>query len=145
MNFLSNRCRSDHFPVHFLVVANTTRKLVLLSSFIICFASDRAQGDEQYVPDRISFKRDVRPIFSDHCFACHGPDANRREADLRLDTQQGSMSAIQAGDASKSELMLRIFSHDDEVRMPPPMSNKKLSTEQVVSMFYVDVLWGQMF
>ncbi len=122
MNLLANRCRNDQFPVHLLV---------LIFSSLVFFASNWAHSDEQYVADRISFKRDVRPIFSDHCFACHGPDANRREADLRLDTQEGVMSAIQIGDATKSELMRRILSHEDEVRMPPPKFNKKLSTEQI--------------
>lgn len=122
MNRLANSCRNDLSPIRFLLC---------FSSFLACFAPNWAHGDDSYVPDRVSFKRDVRPIFSDHCFACHGPDANRREADLRLDTQVGAMMAIQVGDAATSELMRRILSHDDEVRMPPAKFNKKLSPNQI--------------
>ena len=117
----SNHCRSDWCHLKFIVV-------LLIVFNLFC---DWTHSDERDDLERVSFKRDVRPIFSDHCFACHGPDANRREADLRLDTHAGAMAAIQVGDASTSELMCRILSHDDEVRMPPAKFNKKLSPDQI--------------
>ncbi len=80
---------------------------------------------------QVSFKRDIRPILSDNCFYCHGPDANHREADLRLDTPEGALSAIEAGKPDASELLQRLVSHDLDERMPPPKSNKQLTTEQI--------------
>ncbi len=84
----------------------------------------------------LSFDRDVRPILAEHCFACHGPDAAAREADLRLDTREGAMAdhtgtrAVVPGNPSASELVTRIRSTDLDVIMPPPSLNKPLSDEQ---------------
>ena len=80
---------------------------------------------------QVSFKRDVRPILSDNCFYCHGPDNNHREADLRLDTHEGALSAIVVGKPDESELVRRLVPHDADERMPPPKSNKQLTAEQV--------------
>ena len=65
--------------------------------------------------------RDVRPILAKHCFTCHGPDADAREADLRLDTQQGATAdlggyqAIKPGDVRASELITRVTSDDPDL------------------------------
>jgi cytochrome c553 len=86
---------------------------------------------------RISFNRDIRPIFSDKCYACHGPDANKRKANLRFDTKEGAFSApggypvIVPGDLENSELVWRITNPDDSQRMPPPYSNRVLTPEQI--------------
>ena len=78
----------------------------------------------------IDFNRDIRPLLSNNCFQCHGPDANHREADLRLDVEaEAKASAITPGDA-ESEVVVRIFSDDDETVMPPAESGKKLSQEE---------------
>jgi len=83
-----------------------------------------------------SFNRDVRPILSDKCFACHGFDAKKRKAELRLDTLEGataghdSRKAIVPGKAADSELWKRINSTDPEEMMPPPESKKTLSAEE---------------
>ncbi|GAA4463166.1 PSD1 and planctomycete cytochrome C domain-containing protein [Novipirellula rosea] len=79
----------------------------------------------------IEFGRDVRPILSDHCFACHGPDEEHREADLRLDTSEGVLGAVQPGELDDSELILRILSDDADMLMPPPKFGKPLSGEQI--------------
>jgi len=81
-------------------------------------------GDEE-----ISFNRDIRPILSDNCFACHGPDPNTREADLRLDVRENalSMEAIVPGDRKASELYWRITSDERIEVMPPPESHKSLT------------------
>ncbi|QDV41548.1 Planctomycete cytochrome C [Stieleria neptunia] len=76
------------------------------------------------------FSRDVRPILSDHCFACHGPDEQERQADLRLDTADGIASVVQAGAVDESELIARLRSDDDDVLMPPPEFNKPLTEAQ---------------
>ncbi len=76
----------------------------------------------------IDFARDIRPLLSDRCFLCHGPDANQRATDLRLDDQASAHAlAIKPGKSAQSELMLRITSDDVDAVMPPPDSNLKLS------------------
>jgi hypothetical protein len=84
----------------------------------------------------LSFNRDVRPILSDRCFACHGPDSGKREADLRLDRRENAIaSAIIPGDPESSELIHRIRSTDTEMMMPPADSHKlRLTDEQVAVM-----------
>ena len=70
------------------------------------------------------FNRDVRPILSDRCFFCHGPDANKRQADLRLDDRDTAVDsgAIVAGNPESSELLRRVLSEDPDERMPPESS-----------------------
>jgi hypothetical protein len=74
----------------------------------------------------------VRPILAENCFACHGQDANRRKADLRLDTQEGQRneSVVVPAKPDESELVRRIFSADADQMMPPPKSNRKLTPAQ---------------
>ena len=81
-------------------------------------------------PPVADFSRDVRPILSDHCFACHGPDENQRQADLRLDTSDGLSSVVEPADADASELIARIASVDPDEMMPPPEFHKPLSAAQ---------------
>lgn len=77
---------------------------------------------------KIDFDRQIRPILSDKCYHCHGPDAESRQADLRLD-RGGDVPeyVIAPGDPGESELIRRIMSEDDEERMPPPDSHLTLS------------------
>jgi hypothetical protein len=84
------------------------------------------------------FHRDVRPILSNYCYRCHGPDAETRAADLRLDQREGlfgeassGAAIVKPGDAEASELLRRITSHDDAERMPPPDANLELSPAQI--------------
>ncbi|MDA0831858.1 MAG: PSD1 and planctomycete cytochrome C domain-containing protein [Planctomycetota bacterium] len=81
---------------------------------------------------RIDFDRDVRPILSDKCFVCHGPDEANRQADLRLDTREGLLAAavIVPGDLDGSELVRRIRAVGDE-RMPPPGEGKGLTADEI--------------
>ncbi len=87
--------------------------------------------------DKLQFNRDIRPIFSDNCFSCHGTDAKKREAKLRLDTAEGAYKAnddgefpIKPGDLAKSDAWQRITSDDKDEIMPPPKSHKKLTAAQ---------------
>ena len=84
----------------------------------------------------VDFARDIRPLLSDNCFACHGPDAKQRKADLRLDTREGALvdidgtSAVVPGKPSESELVRRVTTDDEDSLMPPPDSGKKLDATQ---------------
>ncbi len=79
----------------------------------------------------VSYGREISPMLSDKCYRCHGPDAEARKADLRLDTREGlSGDIVAAGKPDQSELITRIFSTDDDVRMPPPGSKVSLTSEQ---------------
>ncbi len=87
---------------------------------------------------QIDFNRDIRPIFSENCYACHGPDKNKRKAGLRLDQSEDAFAkaesgdfAIVAGDISKSKLLKLIVSEDDDERMPPSKTGKRLTQDQV--------------
>ncbi|WP_372719412.1 DUF1553 domain-containing protein [Novipirellula sp.] len=86
--------------------------------------------------DEVEFNRDIRPIFSDTCFKCHGPDANTREAGLRLDQREaavedlGGYAAIVPGNADESDAVARIESDDPDLRMPPPDSGLVLTAAQ---------------
>lgn len=86
--------------------------------------------------DSVTFNRDVRPILSDKCFHCHGPDSATREADLRLDQEQSAIlerdgyHVIKAGDVQNSELIKRILSHDADDMMPPSDSGRSLSNDE---------------
>lgn len=83
--------------------------------------------------DRIRFNEQIRPLLSDRCNACHGPDDKHREADLRLDTRDGAVDgshAIVPGQPDQSPLWRRITATDPEERMPPPVSKKPAFTPQ---------------
>ncbi|TWU14987.1 Planctomycete cytochrome C [Novipirellula galeiformis] len=93
-------------------------------AFVVAFAAN--------VPAQpVDFGRDVRPILSDHCFACHGPDEEHREADLRLDASVGVLSVVQPEQVDQSELISRILSDDADTLMPPPKFGKPLSQAQI--------------
>jgi hypothetical protein len=79
----------------------------------------------------VDFNRDVRPILSDKCYTCHGPDAKGRKGDLRLDLREDALKVIVPGKPEESELLLRILHEDPEERMPPKESHKKVSKKEV--------------
>ncbi|GIW95853.1 MAG: cytochrome c [Pirellulaceae bacterium] len=110
------------------------RWLCLLAA--VSFMAGRLVGQQPQPQDPIRFNRDIRPILADKCFACHGPDANRREADLRFDREEGVFArpgppVIQRGDPAGSELVRRIRSEDPDERMPPPSSGKSLTAREI--------------
>lgn len=89
--------------------------------------------------EKLSFNRDIRPILSDRCFLCHGPDAENRQADLRLDRAEdvhrplefGTAShVIKPGDPQQSEVYLRMISDDSTTQMPPPESKLELTAAE---------------
>lgn len=110
--------RAGVLPIHSIMAA-------LVVSFVVSPAG---------AAEPLDFNRDVRPILSDKCFACHGPDAKHREADLRLDvpaTDGGTASAIVPGQPGRSPLMMRVTSTDEDERMPPAKTGKKLSPGEI--------------
>ena len=92
------------------------------------------------LPQKIDYNYHIKPILSDRCYACHGPDENKREADLRLDTEEGAFAAlgesknrhaIKAGSLNGSEVYHRIISTDPDELMPPPDSKLSLTDYEV--------------
>ncbi len=85
----------------------------------------------------IDYDRDIRPILSNNCYKCHGPDGKERQAGLRFDVREVALkpaesgkTAVVPGKPDESELVARIFSTDDDERMPPPDSHKSLTDAQ---------------
>ena len=88
--------------------------------------------------DQVDFNREIRPILSDMCYKCHGPDAAERKAGLRLDGHAGAtaklesgFTAIVAGKPEDSHLIARITTSDPDLMMPPPETERKLTAAQV--------------
>ena len=117
-----------------------TRSLSLASCLVALLV---AQGAMSVValaaegPTPVEYNRDIRPILSDKCFRCHGPDAAHREADLRLDRRDDAVAsregakAIVPGDSAASELFRRISTADADQRMPPADSGSVLSAQEI--------------
>ena len=108
------------------------RHVVHLLGCCLCTATTLAAAE----PDRVSFNRDLRPIMSDTCFRCHGPDKNARKADMRLDIREeatrptrSGRTPIVPGDPDKSEIVARIFATGARV-MPPQAAHKQLTAKQ---------------
>src|SRR2546426_9771059 len=87
--------------------------------------------------DPVDFRREVRPILSDNCSLCHGPDDKRRKADLRLDArgdlykQKGGQAPVVPGRPDQSDLYRRLTTKDADDHMPPAKSGKKLTEKQI--------------
>ena len=102
--------------------------------------SEKEASYSQALPDIVDFNWHIRPILSDRCYTCHGPDEKVREANLRLDTEEGAFAALEEGenrfalvpgDPDKSLLIKRVESTSGESIMPPPESNLILTEKEV--------------
>ena len=96
--------------------------------------STTARAAGQGAPPPISFNRDIRPILSNNCFACHGPDEKQRETKFHFDTKEGAFAEdgiIVPGSAAGSMLVKRITNPDPKKRMPPPDSGHALTARQI--------------
>ena len=100
------------------------------------------KNDVQNNDELISYNFQIRPIFSDKCFKCHGPDANKRQAGLRLDIPEEAYKALKEhprahaivpGNPTLSEMFLRVSSTDTAIQMPPPESHLPALTEQEIA------------
>ena len=116
------------------------RARLFWSGFVAAIASLAGSvlaADSGPLPDVVEFNRDIRSILSDNCFYCHGPDKNKRKADLRLDTQEGlhgkdgEPGTVAPGKPTDSELFRRITSADPEQKMPPAESGKSLTPRDI--------------
>lgn len=116
--------------------------LAFLPIIALIFSCQEKNNDTSSLAgiDQISYNFHIRPILSDKCFACHGPDANKREADLRLDTEEGAFAALKespgkfalvSGSLEESQVYHRIISEDPGELMPPPESNLALSEKEI--------------
>ena len=113
----------------------------LAAVIISCHSPNSKSVASEDIPDVVSYNFNIRPILSDKCFKCHGPDANKRKADLRLDLPEGAFAALKdepsahaivPGDPEASELYRRITSPDSDQLMPTPTSHlKRLSPYEV--------------
>jgi Protein of unknown function (DUF1553)/Protein of unknown function (DUF1549)/Planctomycete cytochrome C len=103
------------------------------ATIVLCLALSLVGTQRNsFAEDELRFSRDILPLLSDKCLACHGPDDQHRKADLRLDTREDATAhAIVPGDPQKSELMRRILSKDPDEVMPPPSHNKKLTPDEI--------------
>jgi len=118
-------------------------RIALVFLFFASTSSVRGDADSNASPGggkphSVNFAREIRPILSDNCFTCHGPDDQKRKASLRLDTREGAFGklkggslAIVPGKPDESELIFRIESDDPDLRMPPQKSGKQLTAGQI--------------
>jgi hypothetical protein len=107
-----------------------------LCGFVMALAgaSLAARGVGQAGAAPLSFNRDIRPILANNCFACHGPDENKRETKFHFDTKEGAFAkenVIIPGNATKSLLIWRVTHEDPEERMPPPDSGHALTDKHI--------------
>ncbi len=116
---------------------------LLVSLLTMCRSGDSsavADGGKFVLPKFVDYNFDIKPILSDKCFACHGPDNNTREGGLRLDTEEGAYQAlvespgkhaIVPGKPHLSEAYLRMTAEDEAIRMPPVASNLTLNKHEI--------------
>ncbi len=114
------------------MIDSPLRMLGVLVLVFVALTSSAVAAD----PKPIDYDRDIRPILAEHCFACHGPDANARKADLRLDRKSDAFAsrddgpAVVPGDPETSNLVFRVETDDPELQMPPAKFKKPLNQAQ---------------
>jgi mono/diheme cytochrome c family protein len=116
---------------------------VLLGVLVLASSAKPQAKPEQAKPEAkntstIDFNRQILPLLSENCFACHGPDANQRKAKLRLDTKEGAFTELRSGGhvivpgkSSESRMIEKITATDPKDRMPPAKTGKQLKPEQI--------------
>ncbi len=112
------------------VMAAASLGLALAGAASVAARAER----EQAAPAPLSFNRDIRPILSNNCFACHGPDEKQRETKFHFDTKEGAFAEegiIVPGSAAKSVMIKMITHPDPDKRMPPADSGHSLTTRQI--------------
>src|SRR5215218_2786244 len=109
--------------------------------FAVSVAAALAFVSNALAEQTIDFNREIRPILSNKCYACHGPDDGKREAGLRLDNARIATSKLESGVVAivphkpeASELIRRVTSSDEEKRMPPVKFGKPLSKDEIAAL-----------
>ncbi len=132
---LSNRYAPNHESRLSSMHPSRVIRIALLIALPCALAPSAVHGGD------IEFNRDVRPILTKNCLSCHGRDEASREAGLRLDDEESAraeldsgMRAIVPGSVEESELVYRITSDDEYLRMPPPESHKELTPEEIATL-----------
>lgn len=121
---------------------NMFQRYAICAIALLCACNRGSAPDQQEekLPELVDYNFNIRPILSDKCYACHGPDANKREAGLRLDIADSAYKALKdnpgahaivPGNPSASVVYQRISTTDTAQRMPPPSSNMALSTHEI--------------
>jgi hypothetical protein len=111
--------------------------LSLIVAGFVAFASRAAPPQDEPLPEVVLFNRDIRPLLSDACFHCHGPDKARRKGSLRLDrpedayADRGGYRLLVPGEPGKSELLRRLTAEEPAERMPPAASGRKVTPRQI--------------
>ena len=126
-----------------MILLNKRFWIILIIAAGSLFAYTRCtdtQAQDTAMPDVVDYNYHIRPIFSDRCFKCHGPDANKRKANLRLDTPEGayaafkdnpSMHAIVPGNPEASDAFQRLITKDTSLRMPTMSSHLTVSRHEI--------------
>ena len=134
--FAEVKARNEYFFTGHPLNMSRTTLFVLLATLIASTSFSRAndasaQAEVDAIKE-VDFNRHIRPILSNNCYFCHGPDPATREGDLRLDIREDAIEAFAfvPGDTEDGELLLRIFSDDPDEVMPEPSSNKVLSEKE---------------
>ena len=126
----------NSFLVRWALVIGT----LILFIFMAC--ADKltdSLDDSVSLPEHVDFNFHIKPILSDRCFTCHGPDEGTRKADLRLDLEEEAFAKLKSGHGrafhpkrpDKSESLKRMKSDDPDYQMPPPESNLSLSDQEI--------------
>lgn len=117
--------------------------LVIVTAWCILSCNNKSASSKELIPDVVSYNFHIRPILSDKCFACHGPDANKRKAGFRLDIEDSAFAplketkgafAIVRGKPEQSELFKRITSKDPSYLMPSPESHLAVLNDHEISL-----------
>ena len=115
-------------------------RVLLVSGFVALWLAPRqpaAAAQNSQVASKVDYNRDIRPLLSDTCFTCHGPDEQQRQADLRLDSREGIFAErrgyriVVPGNSSQSRLFQRVSAQNQAARMPPPYAEASLTNEQI--------------
>lgn len=111
---------------------------LLTATMFVAVPSTNAHAEGAPQPRKLEFSRDIRPILSNKCFTCHGPDAGQRQAGLRLDLREEALLELPSGDHAlvpgnleASTLVARITADDETTRMPPADSGKQLTADEI--------------